>query len=112
MDVVLLSRIQFAFTIGFHFLFPPMTLGLSLIILILEILYRRKKDQRYQTMSVFFVKILGLIFVLGTATGIVMEFSFGNNWSQYSRLVGDIFGAPLAAEGIFAFFMESIFLGF
>jgi len=89
-----------------------MTLGLSLIILILEILYRRKKDQRYQTMSVFFVKILGLIFVLGTATGIVMEFSFGNNWSQYSRLVGDIFGAPLAAEGIFAFFMESIFLGF
>lgn len=65
----------------------------------------------YKNMSIFFVKILGLVFVVGTATGIVMEFAFGNNWSQYLRLVGDIFGAPLAAEGVFAFFLESVFLG-
>ncbi|MBC8180700.1 cytochrome ubiquinol oxidase subunit I [candidate division KSB1 bacterium] len=111
MDVVLLSRIQFAFTIGFHFLFPPITLGLTLIIFILEVLYRKKRDEMYKNMSSLFVKILGLVFVVGTATGIVMEFAFGNNWSQYSRFVGDIFGAPLAAEGIFAFFLESVFLG-
>jgi cytochrome bd ubiquinol oxidase subunit I len=111
MDVVLLSRIQFAFTIGFHYLFPPITLGLTLIIFILEVLYRKKRDEMYKTMSGFFVKILGLVFVVGTATGIVMEFAFGNNWSQYSRIVGDIFGAPLAAEGVFAFFLESVFLG-
>jgi cytochrome d ubiquinol oxidase subunit I len=111
MDAVLLSRIQFALTVGFHFLFPPLTLGLSLIILIFESTHLRKKDELYRSLTDFFVKILGLVFVIGTASGVVMEFSFGMNWSNYSRMVGDIFGAPLAAEGIFAFFLESVFLG-
>jgi len=111
MDVVLLSRIQFAFTVGFHFLFPPLTFGLTLIILIFETLYVRKNAELYKKLTDFFVKILGLVFVIGTATGIVMEFSFGTNWSNYSRMVGDIFGAPLAAEGVFAFFLESVFIG-
>ncbi|MDZ7264772.1 MAG: cytochrome ubiquinol oxidase subunit I [candidate division KSB1 bacterium] len=111
MDAVLLSRLQFALTVGFHFLFPPLTFGLSLFILILETLYLKKGEERYRQLSDLFVKMLGLVFVLGTASGIVMEFSFGTNWSNYSRLVGDIFGAPLAAEGVFAFFLESVFLG-
>ncbi len=111
MDAVLLARIQFGFVAGFHFLFPPTTLGLSLIILILESQYLRKKDELYKTVSTFLIKILGVVFVLGVATGISLEFAFGNNWSEYSRMVGDIFGPPLAAEGVFAFFMESIFLG-
>lgn len=111
MDAVLLSRIQFAVTIGFHFLFPPITLGLTLLILIFETLHLKKGAALYARLTDFFVKILALVFVVGTATGIVMEFSFGTNWSNYSRMVGDIFGAPLAAEGVFAFFLESVFLG-
>jgi cytochrome d ubiquinol oxidase subunit I len=111
MDAVLLSRIQFAFTVGFHFLFPPLTFGLTLIILIFETLHLRKNQELYKKLTDFFVKILGLVFVIGAATGIVMEFSFGTNWSNYSRMVGDIFGAPLAAEGVFAFFLESVFIG-
>jgi cytochrome d ubiquinol oxidase subunit I len=111
MDAVLLARIQFGVTVGFHFLFPPTTFGLTLIIAIAETLYLRTRSEIYKKLSSFLVKILGLVFVLGTASGIVMEFSFGNNWSEYSRLVGDIFGAPLAAEGVFAFFLESVFLG-
>jgi len=111
MDGVLLARIQFAFTVGFHFIFPPTTFGLTLVILIVESLYLRTKSTIYKSLSDFLVKILALVFVLGTATGIVMEFSFGNNWAEYSRFVGDIFGAPLAAEGVFAFFLESVFLG-
>ncbi len=111
MDAVLLSRIQFALTVGFHFLFPPLTLGLSLIILIFETIHLKKNDELYRRLTDFFVRILGLVFVIGTASGVVMEFSFGMNWSSYSRMVGDIFGAPLAAEGVFAFFLESVFLG-
>lgn len=111
MDAVLLSRIQFGLTAGFHFLYPPLTLGLTLIIVMLETLHLAKKEDMYRMLSSFLVKILGLVFVMGVATGIVLEFSFGTNWSQYSRLVGDIFGAPLAAEAIFSFFMESAFLG-
>ncbi len=111
MDPVLLARIQFAFAAGFHFLFPPTTFGLSFIILILESLYLKSKNEIYKKLSGFLVKILGLVFVIGAATGISLEFAFGTNWAQYSKLVGDIFGAPLAAEAIFAFFMESIFLG-
>ncbi len=111
MDVVLLSRIQFAVAAGFHFIFPPLTFGITFIILVLETLYLKSDEAIYKTISSFLIKMLGLIFVVGTATGIVLEFSFGTNWSQYSRLVGDIFGAPLAAEGIFAFFLESVFLG-
>ncbi len=111
MDAVLLSRIQFGLTAGFHFIFPPLTLGLTLVILILESIYYKTDSDLYKKISNFLIKVLGLVFVMGVATGIVLEFSFGTNWSNYSRMVGDIFGAPLAAEGVFAFFMESVFLG-
>ncbi len=110
MDAVFLSRIQFAFAAGFHFLFPPLTLGITLIIFLIELINYKKKDENYEKMSRFLVKILALIFTMGVATGIVLEFSFGTNWSEYSRLVGDIFGAPLAAEGVFSFFLESVFI--
>ncbi len=111
MDALLLARVQFAFTIGFHFLFPAMTLGTALVILISETLHLMKKDDVYRKITDFFARLLGLIFVVGAATGIVMEFSFGTNWSQYSRAVGDIFGPILAAEGVIAFFLESVFVG-
>ena len=111
MDALILARMQFAFTIGFHFLFPAMTLGTALVILISETLYLVKKDDVYRQITDFLARLLGLIFVVGAATGIVMEFSFGTNWSQYSRTVGDIFGPILAAEGVIAFFLESVFVG-
>ena len=111
MNAVLLARIQFALTIIYHFIFPPITLGMGLMIVIFEFLYLKKNDNVYKDISNFLIKLFAVNFVLGTATGITMEFSFGNNWSNYSRVVGDIFGAPLAAEGIFAFFLESMFLG-
>jgi cytochrome d ubiquinol oxidase subunit I len=111
MDPVLLSRLQFAFTAGFHFLFPPLTFGLGLVILVFETLALFKQAELYRRISAFLVKILALVFVMGVATGITLEFSFGTNWSNYSRLVGDIFGAPLAAEAIIAFFLESVFIG-
>jgi len=111
MDAVFLSRVQFAFTAGFHFIFPPLTLGLGLIILINETLYIKTDKELYKNISKFIIKIFALIFAVGVATGIVLEFSFGTNWSSFSRIVGDIFGAPLAAEGILAFFLESVFLG-
>lgn len=111
MDVLFLSRLQFGLNAGFHFIFPPLTFGLALIILIYETLFIKTADELYKTISSFLVKILGLVFAVGVATGIVLEFSFGTNWANYSRMVGDIFGAPLAAEGIFAFFLESAFIG-
>ncbi|MBN1221617.1 MAG: cytochrome ubiquinol oxidase subunit I [Candidatus Aminicenantes bacterium] len=111
MDAVLLAKIQFGFTAGFHFLFPPTTFGLTLVILIFESLYLRSKDELFKRISSFLIRILAVIFVMGVSTGIVLEFAFGNNWAEYSRMVGDIFGAPLAAEGVFAFFLESVFLG-
>jgi cytochrome d ubiquinol oxidase subunit I len=111
MDALLLARIQFAFTVGFHFLFPMMTLGTALVILISETLHLIKKNDVYRRITDFFARLLGLIFVIGAATGIVMEFSFGTNWSQYSRTVGDIFGPILAAEGVMAFFLEAVFIG-
>lgn len=110
MDVEMLSRIQFAFTIGFHYLFPPLSIGLGLLLVIMEAAYLKTKKQVYEEITKFWVKIFGLIFALGVATGIVMEFQFGTNWATYSRFVGDIFGSALAAEGIFAFFLESGFL--
>jgi cytochrome d ubiquinol oxidase subunit I len=111
MDAVILARIQFALTIGFHFLFPAMTLGTALIILITESIYLVKKDGDYKKITDFLARLLGVIFVVGVATGITMEFSFGNNWSSYSRMVGDIFGPILAIEGVVAFFLESVFIG-
>jgi len=111
MNAVLLARIQFGFVAGFHFLFPPTTLGLVLVIFILESLYWKKRDEIYRTVSSFLIRVFSVVFIMGVATGISLEFAFGNNWSRYSRAVGDIFGAPLAAEGVFAFFLESVFLG-
>lgn len=111
MDVELLSRIQFGITAGFHFLFPPISIGLSLIMVIMESAFLKTKKPIYHEMAKFWTKIFALTFAVGVATGIVMEFEFGTNWSNYSRYVGDIFGSPLAAEALFAFFLESTFLG-
>jgi cytochrome d ubiquinol oxidase subunit I len=111
MDALLLARIQFALTVGFHFLFPAMTLGTALIILISESIYLVNGDETFRRITDFMARLLGAIFVVGAATGIVMEFSFGTNWSGYSRMVGDVFGPLLAAEGVIAFFLESVFIG-
>jgi cytochrome d ubiquinol oxidase subunit I len=111
MDVVLLARLQFALTVGFHFIFPPISIGLGLLIALIETKRWRTGNALYERMSDFWLKIFGLTFAVGVATGIVMEFQFGTNWAGYSRFVGDIFGAPLAAEGVFAFFLESGFVG-
>lgn len=111
MDVGLLSRIQFGLTIGFHYIYPPVSIGLGLILVIMEGMYLKTGDKLYEQLTRFWVKIFALIFALGVATGIVMEFQFGMNWSVYSRYVGDVFGSALAAEGILAFFLESTFLG-
>lgn len=109
-DVVMLSRIQFAVTIMFHYLFPPLTIGLGVLLVIMEGMFLWTKNPVYEAMTKFWVKIFALNFSLGVATGIVMEFEFGTNWATYSRFVGDVFGSALAAEGIFAFFLESGFL--
>lgn len=109
-DVELLSRIQFAFTIMFHYIFPPFSIGLGLLLVVFESLYVITKKKIYEKITRFWIKIFAANFSVGVASGIVMEFEFGTNWSTYSRFVGDIFGSPLAAEGIFAFFLESGFL--
>ena len=111
MDVVALSRLQFALTAAFHYIFPPLAIGLGLMLVIMERRYMVTRDPDYERMVKFWVRIFGLNFAVGVATGIVLEFEFGTNWSTYSRFVGDIFGSPLAAEGVFAFFLESCFLG-
>jgi cytochrome d ubiquinol oxidase subunit I len=110
LDPVFLSRIQFALTIGFHYLFPPLSIGLGVLLVIMEGAYLATKNRQYEAMARFWTRIFALIFALGVASGIVMEFQFGTNWATYSRFVGDIFGSALAAEGIFAFFLESGFL--
>jgi cytochrome d ubiquinol oxidase subunit I len=111
MDISMLSRIQFALTVGFHFLFPPITIGLAWLLVAIEGLGWRRDSEVYRRAGRFFGKLLALTFAVGVATGIVMEFQFGTNWARYSKFVGDIFGAPLAAEGVLAFFLESTFLG-
>lgn len=110
MDVLLLSRLQFALTIMFHYLFPPLTIGLGVVLVYLEGRWLWTKEEIYHTAARFWTRIFGLNFALGVVTGIVMEFEFGTNWAAYSRYVGDVFGSALAAEGIFAFFLESGFL--
>ena len=110
MDVLLLSRLQFALTIMFHYLFPPLTIGLGVMLVVLEGLYLKTRDPQYEAATRFWTRIFALNFAMGVATGIVMEFQFGTNWATYSRYVGDVFGSALAAEGIFAFFLESGFL--
>ena len=111
MDVEILSRIQFAFTISFHYIYPPLSIGLGVMLVIMEGMYIKTGNKQYEILTRFWIKIFALIFGIGVATGIVMEFEFGTNWATYSRYVGDIFGSALAAEGIFAFALESGFLG-
>ena len=110
-DVALLSRVQFALTVAYHFLFVPLSIGLGLILAINETRYYRTRRPEDAAATKFWVKIFTATFAIGVATGITMEFSFGTNWANYSRFVGDIFGAPLAAEALLAFFLESMFLG-
>lgn len=110
MDVEILSRLQFAVTIAFHYIYPPLSIGLGVFMVITEGMYLKTKDKFYEQMTKFWVKVFALTFAIGVATGIVMEFEFGTNWATYSRFVGDVFGSALAAEGIFAFFLESGFL--
>lgn len=111
MEVEFLARLQFAFTIAFHYIYPPLSIGLGMMLIFLEGMYLRTGDKQYEQLTRFWIKIFALIFGIGVATGIVMEFEFGTNWATYSRYVGDIFGSALAAEGIFAFALESGFLG-
>ena len=111
METEILARIQFAFTIAFHYIYPPLSIGLGLLMVIFESLYIKTKKKEYHVLTRFWTKIFALTFGIGVVTGIVMEFEFGTNWAVYSRYVGDVFGSALAAEGIFAFALESGFLG-
>ena len=111
MNVEILARVQFAFTIGFHYIYPPLSIGLGLMLVILEGLFLRTGNRIYEMAVRFWIRIFALIFGIGVATGIIMEFEFGTNWATYSKYVGDIFGSALAAEGIYAFALESGFLG-
>ena len=103
------ARAQFALTAIYHFLFVPLTLGLSFIVAIMETLYVRTNDPQWKKATKFWMTLFAINFAVGVATGLIMEFEFGTNWANYSWFVGDIFGAPLAVEGILAFFMESTF---
>jgi len=111
LDPVELSRLQFAITALYHFLFVPLTLGLSLLLAIMESVYVMTGREIWREMTRFWGKLFGINFAMGVATGITMEFQFGTNWAYYSHYVGDIFGAPLAIEGLMAFFLESTFVG-
>ena len=111
MDAVALARFQFAFTIAYHFFFVPLSIGLGLVMVLFERRYYKSQSAQDKAWADLWVKIFAATFTIGVATGVTMEFAFGTNWAAYSRFVGDIFGAPLAAEGLFAFFLESVFLG-
>jgi len=110
MSVLTLARAQFALTVMVHYLYPVLTMGLGVVLVIVATLRLRRPDQVYDRMLRFWTHIFGVVFAGGVATGVVMEFEFGTNWASYSRFVGDIFGAPLAAEALIAFFLESSFL--
>ena len=111
MSAETLARIQFAFTIGFHFIFVPVSIGLAMMVVIAETRHVRSRLPADKAAADFWIRLFTTTFAIGVATGLTMEFAFGTNWAGYSRFVGDIFGAPLAAEGVFAFFLESAFLG-
>ena len=111
MDTMLLHRIHFAFTVIYHYLFPQLTMGLALLIVVLKTIAIRHKDERYNQAARFWGKIFAINFLLGVVTGIPMEFQFGTNWSQFARTTGGVIGQPLAMEGVFSFFLESAFLG-
>ena len=110
-SVVDLSRFQFAMTAMYHFIFVPLTLGLAFLLAIMETTYVISGKEIYKDMTKFWGKLFGINFALGVTTGLTMEFQFGTNWAYYSHYVGDIFGAPLAIEGLMAFFLESTFIG-
>ena len=111
MDALMLHRIHFAFTVTFHYLFPQLTMGLALLIVILKFIAIRTNSETYAAAARFWAKIFAVNFLLGVVTGIPMEFQFGTNWSEFSRRAGGVIGQPLAMEGIFSFFLESTFLG-
>ena len=111
MTALLLHRIHFAFTITYHYLFPQLTMGLALLIVVLKTIALRRKNEHYNQAARFWAKIFAVNFLLGVVTGIPMEFQFGTNWSQFARLTGGVIGQPLAMEGVFSFFLESAFLG-
>ena len=111
MDAASLARMQFAFTALYHYLFVPLSIGLGLIVAIMTTKAYKSHDAHDEARAQFWTRLFTMTFAVGVATGITMEFSFGTNWAGYSRFVGDIFGAPLAAEALFAFFLESVFLG-
>jgi cytochrome d ubiquinol oxidase subunit I len=110
MDVLTLSRIQFGATVAFHYIYPPLSIGLGIMLVLMEGAWLKTGDNLYHQLARFWTKVFALTFAIGVATGILMEFEFGTNWATYSRFVGDVFGSALAAEGIFAFFLESGFL--
>ncbi|MBJ7449591.1 MAG: cytochrome ubiquinol oxidase subunit I [Parachlamydiales bacterium] len=111
MTAEILSRIQFALNISFHYIYPPLSIGLGIALVIMEGMYVKTGKKLYEELAKFWTKIFALIFAMGVATGLVQVFGFGTNWARYSRFVGDVFGSALGAEGVFAFFMESGFLG-
>lgn len=111
MDTEILARLQFAFTVAFHYIYPPLSIGIGLLMAIFEGLYLKTGNKDYEMLARFWLKIFAITFGIGVATGIIMEFEFGTNWAVYSKYVGDVFGSALAAEGLFAFAMESTFLG-
>src|SRR6201997_5655012 len=111
MDLVDLSRLQFAITALYHFIFVPLTLGLSILLGIMETVYVMTARPIWRDLVKFWGVLFGINFAMGVATGITMEFQFGTNWAYYSQYVGDVFGAPLAIEGLMAFFLEATFVG-
>ena len=111
MDALLLHRLHFAFTVTYHYLFPQLTMGLALLIVVLKTVAITRKDERYSEAARFWARIFAINFLIGVVTGIPMEFQFGTNWSQFARVTGGVIGQPLAMEGVFSFFLESAFLG-
>src|SRR3954449_6300297 len=110
-DPILWHRLQFAFTITYHYLFPQLTMGLALLIVALKTIGLRTGDLRYDAAARFWIKIFGINFAVGVVTGIPMEFQFGTNWASFSKTAGGVIGQMLAMEGVFSFFLESSFLG-
>jgi len=111
MDVLTLARLQFGVTTVYHFFFVPLTIGLAILVAMMQTFHVATGNEKFKRMTQFWGKLLLINFAMGVVTGIVQEFQFGMNWSEYSRFVGDIFGAPLAIEALLAFFIESTFLG-
>src|ERR1700681_2151458 len=110
-SALLVHRLHFAFTVTFHYLFPQLTMGLAPLIVVLKTIALRRNDETYNQAARFWARIFGINFVIGVVTGIPMEFQFGTNWSHFSRFAGGVIGQTLAMEGLFAFFLESSFLG-